>query len=45
MIFVRASFSSFLTSLPGNKAGGGNKNITVLWVVMLLLSRHNQNSP
>ena len=32
-------------SLPGNKAGGGNKNITVLWVVMLLLSRHNQNSP
>ena len=44
MIFVRASFSSFLTSLPGNKAGGGNRNITVLWVVMLLLSRQNQNS-
>ena len=36
---------SFLTSLPGNKAGGGNKNITVLWVIMLLLSRHNQNPP
>ena len=36
---------SFLTSLPGNKAGGGNNNITVLWVIMLLLSRNNQNPP
>ena len=44
-IFVTASFFSFLTSLPGNKERGGNKNITVLWVIMLLLSRHNQNPP
>ena len=27
----------------GKKEGGGNKNITVLWGIILLLSRHNQN--
>ena len=34
---------AFLKSRQGKKEGGGNKNITVLWGIILLLSRHNQN--
>ena len=29
---------AFLKSRQGKKEGGGNKNITVLWGIMLLLS-------
>ena len=34
---------AFLKGRQGKKEGGGNKNITVLWGIILLLSRHNQN--
>ena len=34
---------AFLKSRQGKKEGGGNKNITVLWGIILFLSRHNQN--
>ena len=37
-IFLTASLVSFLKNLQGTKEGGGNRNISVLWPIMLFLT-------